>query len=98
MGLASAHADALDGLEELAFGFDAGGDDNFGFLKFANGFRTDVAHAGGDGAHEILRAVIDGGGAEKDLLERTAKADADAGAAREIGVRSGHAPMETLAG
>ena len=63
-GLAGAHADALDCLEEFSFGFDAGGDDDFGFLKFTNVSRAHVAHAGGDGADEVLGTVIDGGGAE----------------------------------
>ena len=96
--LARAHADALDGLEQFAFGLDAGGDDDFGFLKFANARRADVAHAGGDGADQILRTVIHRGRAEKNLFQRTAHADLDARAARQVGVRRGHAPMIALAG
>src|SRR5688572_27099454 len=40
--LAGAHADALDGLEEFAFRLDAGSDDDFGFLKFADGAFANV--------------------------------------------------------
>src|SRR4051812_33808774 len=32
-GLSGAHTDALDGLEQLAFGLDAWGDDDLGLLK-----------------------------------------------------------------
>src|SRR5579863_10406353 len=69
------HADTLHGLEKFAFGFDAGRDDDFRLLKFADGSGADVAHASGDGADKILRAVIDCGRAEKNLLQRTAQAD-----------------------
>src|SRR3954464_1317916 len=67
--LSCAHADALDGLEEFAFGFNRGRDDDFGFLEFVNAGGADVAHAGGDGADEVLGAVVHSGGAEKDLAE-----------------------------
>src|SRR5688572_23474725 len=40
--LAGAHTDTLDGLKELAFGFDAGRDDDLGFLELADGAGTDV--------------------------------------------------------
>src|SRR5260221_4334621 len=96
--LAGAHRDALDGLEELAFRLDRGGDDDLGFLEFLDVHRADIAHAGGDRADEVLGAVIDRGRAEEDLFERAGDADMNAGAAREVGVRRGHAPMIAAAG
>src|SRR3954466_1458296 len=72
--LTGAHADALDGLEEFAFGLNAGSDDDFSLLKLMDRRRTDIAHAGGDSASEVLRTVIDGGWTEKDLLQRAGDA------------------------
>src|SRR5438094_6562847 len=95
---ARAHADALEGLEEFAFGLDAGCDDDLGFLKFADGAFADVAHAGGDGADKVLRAVVDGGGAVKNLFQRAGDADLDARAARQVCVGRRHAPMVTASG
>src|SRR5580698_1169828 len=43
------HADALHGLENLAFGLDGGSDDDLRLLKFTDAARPDVAHAGGQG-------------------------------------------------
>src|SRR5262245_57378613 len=83
-GLARAHADTLDGLEELAFGFNARRDNDFSFLKSADALSADIAHARGDRADEILRAVIDAGRPVKDLLQRPADADFDSCATRKI--------------
>jgi len=43
----------LNGLEQLAFGLDARRNDDFGLLKFPDGRRADIAHAGGDGANRF---------------------------------------------
>ncbi len=56
-----AHADALHGLEELAFGLNGRSDDYLGLLKFRDVARADVAHAGGDRADKILAAIVDFG-------------------------------------
>src|ERR1043166_1266131 len=58
-GLARSHPHALHGLEELAFGLDAGGNDDFGFLELANVSGTDIAHASGDSASQVLGSIID---------------------------------------
>ena len=48
------HPDALDGLEQLALGLDARRDDDFRLLKAGGCRRAHVAHAGGDGADQVL--------------------------------------------
>jgi len=48
------HPDTLHRLEELALGLDGGSDDDFGLLKFRQATGADVAHAGGDGADQVL--------------------------------------------
>src|SRR5436309_1694835 len=97
-GLSRAHADALDGLEQLAFGFDARRDDDFSLLEFANAGRADVAHASGDCPDEVLRAIINRSGSEKDLFQAASDAHFDPGAAGQVGVRSSHSPMIAAAG
>jgi hypothetical protein len=59
----------LDGLEEFTFGLDGRRDDDFGFLKFSDGFSADVSHARCDSADKILRAVVDRRGTEENLAE-----------------------------
>src|SRR6266404_9167069 len=76
------HADTLDGLEQFAFGFDGGRDDDLGLLKLGDVTGADVAHAGGDRSNQVLAAIVDFGRAEQNLFQRTGGADFDAGAAR----------------
>src|SRR5436853_2405491 len=83
---ARSHADALHRLEKLAFGFDRWRDDNFGLLKLRDIFCADVTHASGDGADEILTAVINFGRAEENLSQRTGCADFDPRSAGKIHV------------
>src|SRR5437588_12927148 len=75
---ARSHPDALDGLEKFAFGFDRRGDDDFGLLELGDRLCADVAHAGGNRADQVLTSVIDLGGAEEDLFQRTGRAYFDA--------------------
>src|SRR5687767_2247483 len=55
---ARSHPHTLHRLEQLALGLDARRNDDLRFLELANVRGADVAHAGGDGAHKILRAVV----------------------------------------
>src|SRR5215471_13685799 len=91
--LARSHADALHRLEKFAFGLDRWRDDDLRLLKLSQVFRADVAHARGNGADEILTAVINFGGAEQNLFQRTSRTDFDSRSARKILVRSRHSPM-----
>ena len=91
--LARAHPDALHGLEKFAFGLDGRRDDDFGLLKLGDVARADVAHAGGDRADQVLAAIVHFGRAEQNLFQRAGRADFDARAARQVGVRRGHSPM-----
>src|SRR5882672_4932554 len=80
-------------LEDLALGLDRGRDDQFGLLQLADALGTDRSHARADGAHQVQRAILGEGGTEQDLLQGARDADADPGAARQVGVRRGHAPV-----
>src|SRR5215471_19276378 len=96
--LLRAHADALDRLEELAFGLDARCDDQLRFLKLSDIARTDIAHAGHDCAHQILRSVVHRRRSKEDLLQRPGDSDLNPRAARQVGVRGSHAPVISLSG
>src|SRR3989338_5523277 len=90
---AAGRGQPLRALEHLALGLDRGGDDQLGLLELADTGRAHGPHASPDGAHEVERAVLREGGPVEDLLERAGDADADARAARQIRVRSRHAPV-----
>src|SRR5437764_9829248 len=90
--LARSHADALHRLEQLAFGLDARGNDDFSLLKLPNRSRTDVAHAGRDCTDEILRAIVDRCGSEKYLAQGASDAHFNARTARKVCMRGCHAP------
>src|SRR5690606_3533344 len=53
---------------------------------------------GAERADQVLRAVVAVRGPEQHALQRAAHADRDAGAARQLRVRRGHAPGATPAG
>src|SRR4029453_4503290 len=86
-------AQLLGPLEDLPFRLDGRGDDQLRLLKLADVHGAHRSHAGPDRAHEVQGAVLGEGGAEEDLLERAGDPDADAGAARQVRVRGGHAPV-----
>ena len=67
--LLRSHPNALDGLEQLALGSNARGDDNLGLLKLRNISSTDITHAGSDRTDQILAAVVYFRGAEENLLQ-----------------------------
>ena len=54
---------------------------------------ADVAHAGGDGADQVLAPVVHLSGAKENLFQGAGRADFDARSARQICMRCGHAPM-----
>src|SRR6185369_9309907 len=56
--LARSHPHALHRLEELAFRLDARGNDDFRFLELADGRCADIAHAGRNGADQVLGSII----------------------------------------
>src|ERR687892_1021673 len=80
-------------LEDLAFGLDRGRDDQLRLLQLADAPGADRAHAGPDGADEVQGAVLGERRAEQDLLQRAGHPYPDPGAARQVGVRGGHAPV-----
>src|SRR5947207_7711549 len=80
-------------LEDLALGLDRRRDDELGLLQLADALRAHRAHAGPDRPHQVERAVLGEGRPEQDLVEGAGHAHPDAGAARQVGVRGGHAPV-----
>src|SRR5207253_8302646 len=80
-------------LEDLAFGFYRGRDDQLGLLQLADVARADRAHAGPDRPDQVEGAVFRERRPEEDLLERARDAHTDPCAARQVGVRRRHAPM-----
>src|ERR1700681_4135372 len=87
------HPNALHRLEQFAFGLDRGGYDDFGLLKLGDGARADVAHAGCDGAYEVLTPVVHLSRAKENLFQGAGRAHFNAGSARQICVRRCHSPM-----
>src|SRR2546423_2420234 len=85
-------------LEDLALRLDRRRDDQLRLLQLADALRADGAHAGADGAHEVEGAVFGEGRSEQDLLVRAVHAHPDASAARQVGVRRGHAPVLAATG
>ena len=73
------HAHILHCLEEFSFCLNGGCDDDFGLLKFGKIARAHVAHARGNGADQVLAAIIDLGRPVKNLFERPGGANPDAG-------------------
>ena len=65
-----AHTDALGLLEDFSFGFDGGRDDKLHALQLAQIGGAHAAHAGAQCTHQILRAIVQAGGTEKDFFER----------------------------
>ena len=59
----------------FSFGLDRRRDDNLSLLEFRESPRADVAHAGGDGADQVLAAIIYFGRAEENLPQRTGGPD-----------------------
>src|SRR5262249_13611740 len=77
---------------------DRGRYNELGFLELADGAGAAHAHGGAEGADQVLGAVVAAGGPKEDALEGAIDANRNAGAARELRVRRGHAPVVTASG
>src|SRR5690242_3373822 len=53
------HADALHGLEELAFGLNRRRDNDLSLLKLGQVARAHITHAGRNRSDQILAAIVD---------------------------------------
>src|SRR6266581_6320576 len=90
------HADVLGLLQGLALRRDRRGDHHLDVLELGDVARAAHAERRAQRAGEVLRAVVDTCGTEQDLLERGPRAYVHARAARQVRVRSRHAPVEAL--
>src|SRR2546427_5843914 len=90
------HADVLGLLQGLALRRDRWGDHHLDVLELGDVARAAHAERRAQRAGEVLRAVVDTCGTEQDLLERGPRAYVHARAARQVRVRSRHAPVEAL--
>src|SRR6266571_6164218 len=90
------HADVLGLLQGLALRRDRWGDHNLDVLELGDIARAAHAERRAQRAGEVLRAVVDTCGTEEDFLERGPCAYVHPRAARQVRVRSRHAPVEAL--
>src|SRR3712207_5223926 len=85
-------ADALGALFELALGVQRGRVHDLGLLELLDVLVAGGRHAHPEGAHQVQGPVVLVGGTDEYLLERPRGPGADAGAAREGGVKGSHTP------
>src|SRR5258708_33408105 len=92
------HPDPLRGLRLLALADDRGRDHHLHVLELADGPGAANAHARADRPGQVLGAVVDVRGAYHHLRQGGLCADLDSRPPGQVGVRSGHAPVEAVAG
>src|SRR5204863_5359 len=71
---------------------------SFGLLKLGQITGAHVTHASGNGADQILAAIVDFSGTEQDLFQRSSGANSDPCPTREISMWGCHSPVITAAG
>src|SRR3954451_9798239 len=93
-----AHAHVLLALELLALAHEGRRDHHLRTVEGRDVLVAAGGHRGAEGAEQVEGAVVLGGGAEQDLLERAVLERGDARAARQRRVEGGHAPVVAAAG
>src|SRR3954453_1828253 len=96
-GAGGAHADRLVPLKLLALRLERRRDHDLSAMERGDVLVTAGGHRRAQRTHQVERAVVLVGRAEKDLLERPVLGRLDARAARERRVERGHAPVEAAA-
>src|SRR5260370_12288356 len=92
------HAHVLGLLEDLSLRGDRRSDHHLHVLELGDVVRAAYAQRRTQRPGEVLASVVHPRGAEQDLVQGRLRAHVDSGAAREVGVGSGHAPVEALRG